>query len=323
MKKNNSYNKNDKKSFFSNFLSFVSEISEKKSIEPIEVINALKYAILKSYKNNFKVKGDFETEFDEKNTKFFIIKNLKVVNEINDPDEEILISDIEKNEEDTHSYQVGEIYKQKIPLNGFFDKVIIFSQVKQFFLQKLANLSKNKLFEKYKKIEKEKQLLVGKIFFINDEFLLLRVEEKVKAKIFKNDLLMNEQKRIFRKNNSLSFICTKINKIGKGNYDKNMEILGVRNNSTFIEKLFAREVPRIREKLIEIKSVEFTNEDEKYLCKVNVFCPNENINPIKECIGYENSRIKSISNELNGLKIKIIQENDKKSNINTSDEEKY
>ena len=77
-----------------------------------------------------------------------------------------------------------------------------------------------------------------------------------------------------------------------------------RANVNFVRKLFELEIPEIYEGVIEIKSV---SRDPGNRCKVAVYSPNENIDPVGSCVGQKGIRIQNIINELNGEKIDVIE----------------
>ena len=72
----------------------------------------------------------------------------------------------------------------------------------------------------------------------------------------------------------------------------------------FVRKLFELEIPEIYEGVIEIKSI---SRDPGKRCKVAVYSPNENIDPVGSCVGQKGIRIQNIINELNGEKIDVIE----------------
>ena len=82
------------------------------------------------------------------------------------------------------------------------------------------------------------------------------------------------------------------------------QIIVSRANNDFLRKLFELEIPEIYEGLIEIKSV---SRDPGKRCKVAVYSPNENIDPVGSCVGQKGIRIQNIINELNGEKIDVIE----------------
>jgi N utilization substance protein A len=85
------------------------------------------------------------------------------------------------------------------------------------------------------------------------------------------------------------------------------QVMISRAHVDFVRKLFELEIPEIYEGLIEIKSV---SRDPGSRCKVAVYSPNENIDPVGSCVGQKGIRIQNIINELNGEKIDVIEWNE-------------
>ena len=85
------------------------------------------------------------------------------------------------------------------------------------------------------------------------------------------------------------------------------QVMISRGHNDFVRKLFELEIPEIYEGLIEIKSV---SRDPGSRCKVAVYSPNENIDPVGSCVGQKGIRIQNIINELNGEKIDVIEWNE-------------
>ena len=82
------------------------------------------------------------------------------------------------------------------------------------------------------------------------------------------------------------------------------QVIVTRAHVDFVRKLFELEIPEIYEGVIEIKSV---SRDPGNRCKVAVYSPNENIDPVGSCVGQKGIRIQNIINELNGEKIDVIE----------------
>lgn len=77
-----------------------------------------------------------------------------------------------------------------------------------------------------------------------------------------------------------------------------------RVSNDFLIGLFEQEIPEVCDGLVKIHSV---SRDQGSRAKVAVFSVNKNIDPIGACIGIRGSRIKSITNELAGEKIDVIE----------------
>lgn len=78
-----------------------------------------------------------------------------------------------------------------------------------------------------------------------------------------------------------------------------------RTHPEFMRKLFETEIPEVFEGIIEVKAV--SREPGGDRAKVAVYTTNSSIDPVGACIGLKGSRINSISNELRGEKIDVIE----------------
>lgn len=77
-----------------------------------------------------------------------------------------------------------------------------------------------------------------------------------------------------------------------------------RTHPDFLKKLFEIEIPEVFEGIIEVKDCAREPGDR---AKVSVYTLNSNIDPVGACIGLRGVRINSISNELKGEKIDVIE----------------
>ncbi|MBZ4643837.1 MAG: transcription termination/antitermination protein NusA [Deferribacteres bacterium] len=77
-----------------------------------------------------------------------------------------------------------------------------------------------------------------------------------------------------------------------------------RTHPDFLKKLFEMEIPEVYEGIIEVKGVAREPGDR---AKVAVYSTNSNIDPVGACIGLKGVRINSISQELRGEKIDVIE----------------
>lgn len=80
-----------------------------------------------------------------------------------------------------------------------------------------------------------------------------------------------------------------------------------RNRGDFLKKIFELEVPEISSGIVKIKAIA---REAGARSKIAVESTDEKIDPIGACIGQRGSRVQSITTELNGEKIDIIQWNE-------------
>ena len=77
-----------------------------------------------------------------------------------------------------------------------------------------------------------------------------------------------------------------------------------RTHPEFLRKLLAREVPEIKEGVVEIKGI---SRSPGFRSKVAVNSLDEKVDPVGSCVGYRKSRIENVIKELSGEKVDIVQ----------------
>ena len=85
---------------------------------------------------------------------------------------------------------------------------------------------------------------------------------------------------------------------------KNPQLQLSRTDNDFIARLFEQEVPEVFDKIIQVKSVA---RDPGSRAKVAVFTSDSNIDAVGSCVGIRGARVMSVTNELQGEKIDVIE----------------
>lgn len=85
---------------------------------------------------------------------------------------------------------------------------------------------------------------------------------------------------------------------------KGTQIQVTRSNVGFVRKLFELEIPEVANGDVKIKNIA---RDAGNRTKVAVYTEKANIDPIGTCVGFHGQRIDTISSEINGEKIDLIE----------------
>jgi N utilization substance protein A len=75
----------------------------------------------------------------------------------------------------------------------------------------------------------------------------------------------------------------------------------------FVEKLFAREVPEISSKSVEIKAIA---REAGVRTKIAVFSTQTGVDPVGSCVGQKGVRVQAVTNEIGGERVDVIAWND-------------
>ena len=104
----------------------------------------------------------------------------------------------------------------------------------------------------------------------------------------------------YRLNQRLTFYIEGIRETGRGN-----EIIVSRAHKGLVEGLFAREVPEVAQKAVELRVVA---REAGNRTKVAVFSSQPGVDPVGSCVGQKGVRVQAVINELGGNeKVDIIQ----------------
>ncbi|WP_045469335.1 transcription termination factor NusA [Sporocytophaga myxococcoides] len=205
-----------------------------------------------------------------------------------DENKHISLTDARKIEAD---FEVGEEVAEEVKLIDFGRRLVM--TARQTLIQKIKDLEKDILFQKYKEIVGE--IIAGEVYqILNKEVLLLDGEG--------NELVLPRSEQIpkdrFRKGDSARAIVHRVEM-----HNGNPKIILSRTSPAFLERLFESEVPEVYDGLISIKKV-VREPGER--AKVAVESYDDRIDPVGACVGMKGSRIHSIVRELENENIDVI-----------------
>lgn len=88
---------------------------------------------------------------------------------------------------------------------------------------------------------------------------------------------------------------------------KGKELILSRADPSFVVKLFAREVPEIAAKSVEIKLI---SREAGVRTKIAVFSSASGVDPVGSCVGQKGVRVQAVTNELGGERVDVIPFNE-------------
>jgi N utilization substance protein A len=202
--------------------------------------------------------------------------------------DKICLSDARKIEPD---FEIGEEVAEEIKLEDFGRRAVL--TARQTLMQKVNDLEKDLLFEKYKDLVGE--IINGEVYqTLSREILLIDAEG--------NELSIPRREQIpkdrYRKGDSVRAIVHQVEMV-----NGNPKIVLSRTAPEFLERLFESEVPEVYDGLITIKKV-VREPGER--AKVAVESYDDRIDPVGACVGMKGSRIHSIVRELQNENIDVI-----------------
>ena len=202
--------------------------------------------------------------------------------------DKISLSEAKKIEPD---FEVGEEVAEEIFLEDFGRRAV--TTARQTLIQKVKDLEKDIIFQKYKDIVGE--IITGEVYQVLSREVLLIDGEGNEISVPRNEQISKDR---YRKGESIRAIVHKVEMV-----NGNPKIILSRTSPVFLERLFEQEVPEVFDGLITIKKV-VREPGER--AKVAVESYDDRIDPVGACVGMKGSRIHAIVRELQNENIDVI-----------------
>ena len=192
-------------------------------------------------------------------------------------------------------FEVGEEVAEEISIEDFGRRAVL--SAKNTLLQKVRDLEKDALYQKYTELEgqiitAEAHQVFGGATILHDQennnLILPREEQIPKDRFKKGDYIRAVVHRVELKNNTPRIVLS-------------------RTSPVFLERLFESEVPEIADGVISIKKIVRTPGER---AKVVVESYDDNIDPVGACVGMQGTRIHGIVRELRNESIDVINHTD-------------
>ncbi|MEO0073203.1 MAG: transcription termination factor NusA, partial [candidate division WOR-3 bacterium] len=252
------------------------------------VCETLRSSIVAGLKRRFglAVDADVDVNPDEGTIRVFLAK--KVVERIQNPGAEITLEEAQIS---NPSAQLGDVVRVELPLDEL-GRVAIRKASDELTL-KLREAERTKLFDEFSK--KKGEIVTGAVQKIDREEIVVNLG-LIEAVLPNREQLKTDH---YRQGLPIKAYVHRVEKTPIG-----PRVFLSRTHPEFLRKLLMREIPEIREGIVEIKGIA---RSPGFRAKVAVTSLDEKVDPVGACVGYRKSRIENIIKELSGEKIDIVQ----------------
>ena len=275
------------------FFEAVKLLVEEKDIPADYLYDKIAAAIVVAAKHNYNGKDIVHCDIDPEKEKIKVYVTKNVVDEIEDPDTDILLEDAQKIRK---SAKVGKTID--IPLKTKQFGRIIAQNAKHVIRQGIKEAERNKQLEEFQ--SKNQELITAKVNRIDPVTGSASLEiGKTIAILPKNEQIPGEE---LHEGDNIKIFIVDVKESGKG-----PKIMISRTHPGLVRRLFETEVPEIYDGTIEIKSV---SREAGSRTKIAVFSKDDEIDPVGACIGPKGQRVSTIVDALDGEKIDIVKYSD-------------
>lgn len=264
------------------FMVAVNQIAAERNIDPDEVLEAIKLAIVTGFRRDYPEEEveTVEVDIDESNGSISVFGDKKVVDTVTNPRSQIALEDALKIEP---KLKVGDHVQVDITPSGDFGRVAA-QAAKQVILQKIRESEKNAVMSEF----------TGHIGEIEYAVVQRMDGDNVIFEIRRATAIMPQEDRIqsefYKSGSRLKVLIKDIRETTRGK-----QLIVSRSDPKFLEALFKLEVPEIVSGSVLIKSMA---REAGSRSKVAVESTVEGVDPIGSCVGQKGVRINAIMNEL-------------------------
>lgn len=275
------------------FFQALEDLETEKKINKEAFISTLETALTSAYKKMYGEAKSALVKLNPEKATIKIYSYKTVVDEVQDPDKEISLQEAKLIKK---SIKIGETILSEEATKDFGR--IAAQTAKQVVMQKLKEMERQMAVSELS--EKEDELLTTLVKRIDNGTVYVQISNThTEGVMLPSDQIPGEK---FNVGDRVKVYVKKIKDSFKGT-----QIQVTRSNVGFIRKLFELEVPEVANGEIKIKNIA---RDPGNRTKVAIYTEKPNLDPIGTCVGFHGQRIDTITSEINGEKIDLIEYND-------------
>ncbi len=267
------------------------ELEREKGISKEVIVSSLCDAMVAAYKKHLKVREieNVEAILDEQGGEIGIFKGKVVVENVEDPDNEISLAEAKEIDEDV---EVGDEVRLEVTPEQFGR--IAAQAANQVLTQRIREAERNLVLNEF--LEKKGTLITGIIQKLDDR-------RNVIVNIGKIDAIMPRKEQIpgeyYKPGNRIRVFVLNVKET-----TRLPQVIVSHAHPEIVRELFELEVPEIEDGIVEIKSI---SREAGYRTKIAVWSNDPEVDSVGACIGPRGSRIQTIVSELKNEKIDIVR----------------
>jgi len=275
------------------FFMALAMMEKEKGVPKEDLAEKIQNAIVVATKKDYGSKDVVFCQIDCEKQTFEVHVHKTAVEEIEDPDTEILLADAVKYKKKA---KIGDTIEIKLDTNDFGR--ILAQTAKHVIRQGIREAEHGQTLQEFQ--EKNQELITALVQSVDPRTGNVTVEiGRTEAVLLKSEQVMDEQ---FREGQHIKVYVVDVRSTEKG-----PKIMISRTHPGLVRRLFENEVPEIFDGTIEIKSI---SREAGLRTKIAVHSEDEDIDPVGSCIGPKGSRVNKIVDELAGEKIDIVRYSD-------------
>jgi len=269
----------------------INQLAVEKGLPKGVILEAIEAALVSAYKRKYGVPSSYiRARVDPETGDMHIYVEKRVVEQVTDPKVQVSLDEAKAMDPEA---EIGSSVLVESPLDNFGR--IAAQTAKQVIMQRIREAERESTYEHFAAMEGE--IVTGRVQRYNPRTgdVIVALEQRADALLAKEDQLPNER---YRRDSRISAYLMEVRKGNRGAIIKLS-----RTHRNMLRRLLEREVPEIRENIVEIKAIA---REPGYRSKVAVAALQPGVEPVGCCVGMRGTRIQNVVNELSGEKIDVI-----------------
>ncbi len=266
-------------------------LEREKGIPKEYMLEKVEAALVSAFKREIGGSTNVRIVLDPNKKDMKVLQQRTVVEEVENPDEEIALADAQAL---SRRNKIGSVVETKLDTKNF--RRLSAQAAKQVIIQAIREAERNNMIRAYE--EKKDEIITALVDKVDpDNGTLVLETSEGRATLIKAEQLPGDD---FKVGDHIKVLVTEV----RSNETRGPVVLLSRSHPGFVKRLFELEIPEITDGTVIIKGV---SRDAGSRSKIAVYSRDENVDAVGACIGNRGARINSIVEQLGGEKIDIIE----------------
>ncbi len=270
------------------FMEALELVVKEKGIDKEIIFEAIEASLVSACKKNFGNNQNVKVIVDRETGNVACYSQQIVVEEVNDPQNEILL---EEAKEINPNYELGDVVDTEVTPKDFGR--ISAQAAKQVVVQKFKEAEREILYNEY--VTKEREVVTALVQRRDRRNVILQMG-KMDAVLTPNEQIPTERYTFMER---MKVYVVEVKQTPKG-----PQVLVSRTHPELVKRLFEQEVPEIFDGTVEIKSIA---REAGNRTKIAVHSKDPDVDPLGACVGQNGYRVNVVVGELGGEKIDVIE----------------
>lgn len=272
----------------SDLLEALTALEKQKGISREVLLEAIEAALVTAYKRNFNQAQNVRVDLNSDSGSMKVYARKDVVEEVEDDRLQISLEDAQVI---NPAYELEDVVEEEVTPKDFGR--IAAQTAKQVVTQRVREAERGMIYDEY--VDREDDIVNGIVERLDARNMYISLG-KVEAVLPIGEQIQTET---YKPHDRIKVYITKVERTSRG-----PQVFVSRTHPGLLRRLFELEVPEIYEGIVEVKTIAREAGDRS---KMSVHTNNEEVDAIGSCVGARGSRVQSISDELNGEKVDIVE----------------